>query len=94
MKYFLPVSALLLFITSSLHAQINDSIIEKVREEYSCERLFKDKVTVNPANTLGARKYSITTFSLFSKNNDTPNGIQQKEKEVICGVRRPVPCKF
>ncbi|WP_185286372.1 DUF6850 family outer membrane beta-barrel protein [Chryseobacterium indologenes] len=80
MKYFLPVSALLSFITSSLHAQINDGIIEKVREEYSCERLFKDKVTVNPANTLGARKYSITTFSLFSKNNDTPNEIQQKGK--------------
>ncbi len=54
--------------------------MEKVREEYSYEKLLKNNLTINPANTLGARKQSITIFSLLTKNNDTPNEIQQKGK--------------
>lgn len=81
MKYFLSISALLTsLLTTNLHGQINDTIIEKVREEYSYERLLKNTLIVNPANTSGVRKYSITTFNLFSKNDDTPNEVQQKGK--------------
>ncbi|AZA85195.1 hypothetical protein C1637_21505 [Chryseobacterium lactis] len=81
MKYFLSLSTLFLFLSGTyLHAQTNDTIVEKIREEYSYERLLKKEITVNPASMQGARKYSITTMALFTQNNDTPNEIQQKGK--------------
>ena len=81
MKYFLSILILpALSFNVKLHAQENDTIMKKIREEYSYERILKNSINSNPSNMLGARKYSITTFSLFTQNSDTPNEIQQKGK--------------
>jgi hypothetical protein len=81
MKYFLSISILLLsFSGAKLHAQANDTIIEKVREEYSFERLIKNNIMLNPASYAGGRKYSITTFNVFTEKSNTPNQLQQKGK--------------
>ncbi|MGE8513986.1 MAG: hypothetical protein ACN6N7_14905, partial [Chryseobacterium culicis] len=74
MKYFLSISILLIsFSGVKLHAQINDTIIEKVREEYSFERLIKNSITLNPASYNAARKHSITTFNVFTEKSNTPS---------------------
>jgi hypothetical protein len=81
MKHFLSISILLIaFSGIKIQAQINDTIIEKVREEYSYERLIKNSITINPASHAGARKYSITTFNVFTENSKAPNQLQQKGK--------------
>lgn len=81
MKKFRSIFFLFTALFSTpFHAQVNDTIMEKVREEYSYERLFKHDLNSNPANRLGARKYNITTFKLITENTDTPNEIQQKGK--------------
>ncbi|MGU3374917.1 DUF6850 family outer membrane beta-barrel protein [Chryseobacterium sp. M5A1_1a] len=81
MKNFLSIPILLISLFSAkTNAQINDTIVEKIHEEYSPERLFKSKINVNPASNINARKYSITTFNLFSEINNTPSEIQQKGK--------------
>ncbi|RXM41387.1 hypothetical protein BOQ62_01035 [Chryseobacterium sp. CH21] len=81
MKYFLSISILLTsFSGITMHAQINDTIKEKVREEYSFERLIKNSITLNPASYAGARKYSITNFNVFTEKSNTPNQLQQKGK--------------
>ncbi|KFF23430.1 DUF6850 family outer membrane beta-barrel protein [Chryseobacterium vrystaatense] len=81
MKNFRSILFLLTTLTgAAFQAQVNDTIMEKVREEYSYERLFKNNLTSNPANMHGARKYSITTFKLVTEHTDTPNEIQQKGK--------------
>ncbi|MCT2561935.1 DUF6850 family outer membrane beta-barrel protein [Chryseobacterium herbae] len=77
-RSLLSLSALLFCV--KFQAQVNDSIMGKVREEYSYERLLKENLNTNPANKLGARKYSVTTFRLLTENTDTPNEIQQKGK--------------
>ena len=81
MKYFLSISILLISFSSvKLHAQITDTITEKVREEYSFERLIKNSITTNPASYAEARKYGITTFNVFTEKSNTPNQLQQKGK--------------
>lgn len=81
MKYFLSISVLLISFSSvKLHAQITDTITEKVREEYSFERLIKNSITTNPASYAEARKYGITTFNVFAEKSNTPNQLQQKGK--------------
>lgn len=79
MKYFLSISILLFFFSGiKMHAQINDTIIEKVREEYSFERLIKNSITINPASYSGTRKYSSTIFNVLTEKSNTPNQLQQK----------------
>jgi hypothetical protein len=39
---------------------------------------------------MGARKYSITTFSLSTENANTPYEIQQKGKERVFGEQKPI----
>lgn len=81
MKYFQSILILpVLFLSSELYAQDNDTIMKKIREEYSYERMLKNSINTNPANRLGSRKYQITVFNIFNQNNDTPNEIQQKGK--------------
>lgn len=81
MKYFLSISTLLISLSGiKLQAQVNDSIIGKIREKYSYERLVKNSITANPASQTGARKYSITTFNVLTENSNTPQQIQQKGK--------------
>ncbi len=79
MKYFLSISILLISFSSvKLRAQITDTITEKVREEYSFERLIKNSITTNPASYSEAGKYGITTFKVFAEKSNTPNQLQQK----------------
>jgi hypothetical protein len=79
MKYFLSISILFTSLFGAgFQAQVNDTIIEKIHEEYSYERLLKNSINVNPASHMGARKYNITTFSVFTENSDTPNQLKQK----------------
>ncbi|HAY3536193.1 DUF6850 family outer membrane beta-barrel protein [Elizabethkingia anophelis] len=81
MKYSLSLLLLSVFLVGTkLSAQSNDTIVRKVYEEYSPERLLKNTVNINPANYMGARKYSITTFSLSTENANTPYELQQKGK--------------
>lgn len=81
MKYSLSLLLLSVFLVGTkLSAQSNDTIVQKVYEEYSPERLLKNTVNINPANYMGARKYSITTFSLSTENANTPYELQQKGK--------------
>ncbi|AZA76296.1 hypothetical protein EG347_01515 [Chryseobacterium sp. G0186] len=81
MKYFLSIPALLLsMLSTKISAQINDTIADKIHEEYSSERLFKSRINVNPASNIDARKHSITMFNLFTEISNTPLEIQQKGK--------------
>ncbi|WP_160138368.1 DUF6850 family outer membrane beta-barrel protein [Chryseobacterium sp. c4a] len=81
MKHFQSILILpILFLGSEVYAQDNDSIMKKIREEYSYERILKNRINTNPANMLDSRKYRITVFNIFTQNNDTPNEIQQKGK--------------
>lgn len=81
MKYFLSIPILFTALSGTfIHAQTNDSIKGKIREEYSAERLLKNSITINPASQMNARKYNITTFRLFTENSDTPNQLKQKGK--------------
>lgn len=81
MKYFQSILILpAFFLSFELHAQDNDTIMKKIREEYSYERVFKSSINGNPANIFNSRKYPITVFNIFNQNNDTPNEIQQKGK--------------
>lgn len=81
MKHFLSIPILLLSLFSTkISAQINDTIADKIHEEYSSERLFKSGINVNPASTIDARKHSITMFNLFTEISNTPLEIQQKGK--------------
>ncbi|WP_250254337.1 DUF6850 family outer membrane beta-barrel protein [Chryseobacterium sp. Marseille-Q3244] len=81
MKHFQSILILpALFLGSEIYGQDNDTIMKKIREEYSYERLLKNDINTNPANRLGSRKYQITVFNIFTQNNDTPNEIQQKGK--------------
>ncbi|WP_079241412.1 DUF6850 family outer membrane beta-barrel protein [Chryseobacterium indologenes] len=83
MKYFLSISILFSsFSGIRMHAQINDTITEKVREEYSFERLIKNSITINPASYSGARKYSSTIFNVLTEKSNTPNQLQQKGKGI------------
>lgn len=79
MKHFQSILILpVLFLSSELYAQDNDTIMKKIREEYSYERMLKNSINNNPANRLGSRKYQLTVYNIFTLNNDTPNEIQQK----------------
>ncbi|PIF46666.1 hypothetical protein CLU96_3705 [Chryseobacterium sp. 52] len=81
MKNFHSIIFLLTSLFSAaFQAQISDTIMEKVREEYSGQRMFRNSINSNPANISGARKYNITTFKLTTEMTDTPNEIQQKGK--------------
>ncbi|MCJ7935820.1 MAG: hypothetical protein MUW56_19885 [Chryseobacterium sp.] len=70
----------ILLLGTKFQAQVNDTIMEKIREEYSFERKLKNNINTNPASHMGARKYSITTFSVMTEDHDTPNALQQKGK--------------
>lgn len=82
MKHFQSILILpILFLSTEMYAQDNDTIMKKIHEEYSYERMLKNNINTNPANILGSRKYQMTVFNIFTQNNDTPNEIRQKGKE-------------
>ena len=81
MNHFLSLSLLFVSLLSvKLDAQSNDSLMQKVSEEHNVERQLKNTININPANYMGARKYSITTFRLVAETADTPYELQQKGK--------------
>ncbi|MFZ4928205.1 DUF6850 family outer membrane beta-barrel protein [Chryseobacterium sp. Mn2064] len=81
MRHFLSISILFSSLFGiHIQGQINDSVTGKIRERYSYERILKNSITINPASQLGARKYNMTTFNVFTENSNTPNELQQKGK--------------